>query len=121
MPVPTGAVASRSRVKKPIGNPFRATPFLQNDDNGRPSRRRNILAGFATIKGVYACSAPNKRGKLANMNAERAYQELLHRVKEARLLESVGSLLGWDERTYLPPRGAVHRADQMALIARLTH
>jgi carboxypeptidase Taq len=55
------------------------------------------------------------------MDAKNAYSELIHRVKEARLLESVGSVLGWDERTYMPPQGASHRAEQMALVARLTH
>jgi carboxypeptidase Taq len=55
------------------------------------------------------------------MNSEQAYQQLIKQVKEARLLESIGSLLGWDERTYMPPEGSAHRAEQMALVARLTH
>ncbi|MBI1903517.1 MAG: carboxypeptidase M32, partial [Planctomycetia bacterium] len=55
------------------------------------------------------------------MDAQRANQDLLHAIKEARLLESAGSVLGWDERTYMPAHGAGHRAEQMALIARLTH
>jgi carboxypeptidase Taq len=55
------------------------------------------------------------------MDANNAYSELIERVKQARLLESVGSVLGWDERTYMPPQGAGHRAEQMALVARLTH
>src|SRR5262249_30713079 len=55
------------------------------------------------------------------MDAKNAYSELIYRVKEARLLDSVGNVLGWDERTYMPPQGASHRAEQMALVARLTH
>src|SRR2546422_2553761 len=55
------------------------------------------------------------------MNATQAYQDLLHHVKEARLLESVGHVLGWDERTFMPSQGSGHRAEQMALLARLTH
>jgi carboxypeptidase Taq len=50
-----------------------------------------------------------------------AYDELLQRSREARLLESCGSLLGWDERTFMPREGSAHRAEQMALLARLTH
>src|SRR6516162_10750874 len=50
-----------------------------------------------------------------------AYDHLLHRVKEARLLESCGSVLGWDERTYMPRKGSAHRAEQIALLARMTH
>ena len=37
------------------------------------------------------------------------------------LLDSCGSVLGWDERTYMPRQGSAHRAEQMALLARLTH
>src|SRR6516162_6431544 len=52
---------------------------------------------------------------------EQAYQELLRRSKEHSLLGSCAGLLGWDERTYMPPKGAAHRAEQMALLARMTH
>jgi len=52
---------------------------------------------------------------------DQAYDELIRRVKEARLLESCGSLLGWDERTYMPREGSAHRAEQIALLARMTH
>jgi carboxypeptidase Taq len=55
------------------------------------------------------------------MNHEQAYAELIRRVKEARLLESCGSVLGWDERTYMPREGSAHRAEQLALLARMTH
>jgi carboxypeptidase Taq len=50
-----------------------------------------------------------------------AYEALLQRVKECRLLESCAHLLGWDERTYMPRRGSMHRGEQMALLARLGH
>jgi carboxypeptidase Taq len=55
------------------------------------------------------------------MEPVQAYSELLRRVRESALLESCAGLLGWDERTYMPQGGSVHRADQMALLARLTH
>src|SRR5205823_44652 len=50
-----------------------------------------------------------------------AYDALITRVREAALLGSCAGLLGWDERTYMPKRGAGHRAEQMALLARLGH
>jgi carboxypeptidase Taq len=50
-----------------------------------------------------------------------AYTELIQRIKECHLLGSCGSVLGWDERTYMPRRGSSLRADQVALLARLTH
>jgi carboxypeptidase Taq len=50
-----------------------------------------------------------------------AYAELTRRSREAGLLDSCASVLGWDERTYMPRKGSAHRAEQMALLARLTH
>ncbi len=55
------------------------------------------------------------------MEHRQAYSELLRRVREGALLESCASLLGWDERTYMPHHGSAHRAEQMALLARLAH
>src|SRR5262245_36400578 len=52
---------------------------------------------------------------------DQSYDELIRRVKEHALLGSVGGVLGWDERTYMPPKGAGLRAEQMALLARMTH
>ncbi len=50
-----------------------------------------------------------------------AYDELLRRYKEYSLLGSCASVLGWDERTYMPHQGSAQRAEQMALLARLSH
>src|SRR5262245_9281486 len=55
------------------------------------------------------------------MTPSEAYQQLVQRYRQARLLESIGGLVGWDERTYMPPKGSAHRAEQMALLAKLTH
>jgi carboxypeptidase Taq len=55
------------------------------------------------------------------MDALQAYTELLRRVREGALLESCANVLGWDERTYMPRQGSAHRAEQMALLARLSH
>jgi carboxypeptidase Taq len=50
-----------------------------------------------------------------------AYADLIRRWKEAGLLGSCAALLGWDERTYMPRNGSIHRAEQLALLARLGH
>src|SRR5437870_6176873 len=55
------------------------------------------------------------------MNAPQAYDELIRRCKEASVLHSCADVLAWDERTYMPPQGSAHRAEQMALLARLCH
>jgi len=50
-----------------------------------------------------------------------AYEALIRELKEIALLGSIGSLLGWDERTQLPAKGADHRAAQSSLLARMVH
>lgn len=55
------------------------------------------------------------------MTPEQAYERLIRRAREWGTLASCAGLLGWDERTYMPARGADHRAEQIALLARLTH
>ncbi len=55
------------------------------------------------------------------MTAQDAYRQLLTIVRERSTLESVAGLIGWDERTYMPPKGGAHRAEQSSLLARLGH
>jgi carboxypeptidase Taq len=50
-----------------------------------------------------------------------AYQELVKRFKEYCLLNSCARVLGWDERTFMPPQGSTFRAEQMGMLARLSH
>ena len=49
------------------------------------------------------------------------YRSLLDHFRRTATLEGINELLGWDERTMLPPRGGEHRAEQMALLAGLVH
>jgi carboxypeptidase Taq len=56
-----------------------------------------------------------------NQKQQKAYVDLIKRCKEWNLIASCGELLGWDERTYMPLSGSAHRAEQMALLARLGH
>jgi carboxypeptidase Taq len=46
---------------------------------------------------------------------------LLEPLGEIADLERAGSLLAWDERTQMPPRGAGARAEQLATLTRLAH
>ncbi|REJ89481.1 MAG: carboxypeptidase M32 [Planctomycetota bacterium] len=52
---------------------------------------------------------------------EERYNQLVARLRETALLGSCGHLLGWDEQTNLPKRGAGHRAEQVALLSGLVH
>lgn len=53
--------------------------------------------------------------------AQESYNELITLLREVSLFGSIGSLLGWDERVQMPPRGAEHRSNQSALLARKVH
>jgi carboxypeptidase Taq len=57
----------------------------------------------------------------SHMNHNQTYTELLQRVREGAVLESCASVLSWDQQTYMPRHGSAHRAEQMALLARLGH
>ena len=50
-----------------------------------------------------------------------SFDELCSLSREAALLESIDALLGWDERTYMPPQAGAYRAEQMTYIAGLQH
>ena len=41
--------------------------------------------------------------------------------KELSVLGGVSALLGWDQMTYMPPKGALERSEQTALISKLSH
>src|SRR5579871_5140963 len=49
------------------------------------------------------------------------YDELVKALQQTSLLSSCASVLGWDEQTYMPPGGAEHRANQLGLLAGMTH
>jgi carboxypeptidase Taq len=55
------------------------------------------------------------------MSHKASYDELIKRVKEVSLIGSCESVLGWDERTYMPPEGSKHRAEQLTLLSGLMH
>jgi carboxypeptidase Taq len=50
-----------------------------------------------------------------------AYAELTRRSKELGVLNSCAAVLAWDQQTYMPPKGAGLRGEQMALLAALAH
>jgi carboxypeptidase Taq len=55
------------------------------------------------------------------MTARQAYEELVTIHRNIGVLSSVAAVIGWDERTYMPPKGSAHRAEQAALLAKLSH
>ena len=49
------------------------------------------------------------------------YKKLLKRSREIALVASAGELLSWDLETYLPAKGVVFRAEQLAHLSGHTH
>ncbi|MEW5700656.1 MAG: carboxypeptidase M32 [Candidatus Zixiibacteriota bacterium] len=56
-----------------------------------------------------------------SLTPQAALDELNAKTRAIAMLNSCASLLGWDERTYMPPQGGPHRAEQLALLAGMTH
>ncbi len=54
-------------------------------------------------------------------NHQATYDKLCSHMREVALLTSTQSLLGWDERTKLPPAGGEFRAQQMSYLAGVIH
>lgn len=55
------------------------------------------------------------------METPAAFYELCRLSKQCAILESIDSLLGWDERTMIPANGGSYRAEQMKTMAGLIH
>ena len=53
--------------------------------------------------------------------ARQALADLKAHIKEVYLLHSIGGVLGWDERTYMPKQGGEHRANQLAYLSGKAH
>ena len=54
-------------------------------------------------------------------DAATLYQEICRYARRTSVLASIDAVLGWDERTQLPPAGGEHRAEQSTLLAGLIH
>ncbi|HEX4797333.1 MAG TPA: carboxypeptidase M32 [Humisphaera sp.] len=54
-------------------------------------------------------------------NPQSSYDALIATLKQITLLNSVNSLLGWDERVNLPAKGTEFRADQSSMLAKMSH
>ncbi len=55
------------------------------------------------------------------MTPDDAYQWLTEHSLETAYLKSMGQVLGWDQRTHIPPKGHPHRHNQFAMLAKWIH
>lgn len=53
--------------------------------------------------------------------ARPTFDKLCAHARETALLQSVAELLGWDERTKMPPAAGSYRAEQITYLSSLTH
>jgi carboxypeptidase Taq len=53
--------------------------------------------------------------------SQSTYDKLCRHARQVAILSSTQALLGWDERTKLPPAGGEYRAEQMSYLAGLIH
>jgi carboxypeptidase Taq len=51
----------------------------------------------------------------------RDFDELRRRLAEVTDLARTSAILGWDQKTVMPPRGAAGRAEQLATLGRIVH
>ncbi|MCI0358542.1 MAG: carboxypeptidase M32 [Planctomycetaceae bacterium] len=49
------------------------------------------------------------------------FDELCSHARASAILESIESVLGWDERTYMPEAAGAYRAEQMTFVSGLIH
>lgn len=49
------------------------------------------------------------------------YEKLVAHVRETAVLESIAAVLGWDERTNMPPAGGEFRAEQISYLSGVVH
>src|SRR5262249_55541545 len=65
---------------------------------------------------------PRERGGgVISSDTSRRLDDLKARLREINDLGAAGSVLSWDQATYMPPGGAAARARQSALLGRLAH
>jgi len=54
-------------------------------------------------------------------NPQQAYEQLAIELREIAVFGSISAVLSWDEQTFMPTGGTEHRANQSALVARISH
>src|SRR5581483_10807627 len=55
------------------------------------------------------------------MDPKKAYEQLQARMQEIALLGNTAGVLGWDQEVYMPGANAPYRAEQLSLLAGMTH
>jgi carboxypeptidase Taq len=75
----------------------------------------------AATPGTAPSASSNPLGMSDLASGCKPYRELLEHLRDAAVLDSVRSLLAWDQETMMPPAGADLRSDQLAAMSSLAH
>lgn len=80
-----------------------------------------MRAFLVKIKGVNETEISLVFNVRSQEDLEKTYAELMGRVKELFIFQSVGSIVGWDMETKMPPKGISLRSQQLALLQKIGH
>lgn len=73
------------------------------------------------IRGKANAALPACRERLQSVGMSSAYLQLKSAMRSVSVIESIGAVLGYDERTVMPSTAAPIRAEQSSFIAELAH
>ena len=82
------------------------------------SKRRSKTG---TIQARQTAARKTKRHAVNKLSSDAILADLKYRLSEIYDLNAAGSVLTWDEATYMPKGGATARARQAALLRRVAH
>ena len=83
---------------------------------------RQSKTGGIQLRKTAARKIKRHRDRRVNRQSSGAVvADLKHRLLEIYDLNAAGSVLSWDEATYMPNGGAVSRGRQLAMLRRLAH
>ncbi len=60
-------------------------------------------------------------GEKMTNSTEESLKYISNQQKELSVIGGIGALLGWDQMTYMPEKGAMERSEQTALLSSLAH
>jgi carboxypeptidase Taq len=60
-------------------------------------------------------------GEIMDFSIKKSRDFIYKQQKELSVLGGIGALLGWDQMTYMPPKGAIDRSEHNALLSLLSH
>jgi carboxypeptidase Taq len=102
--------------------PAKDSPSKEKSSKDSPAKEKAATAAPSKANAKPARPAPSLVQPVSeSARASKAYSEACALLREAATLSSVGSLISWDQETYMPRKGAAARAEQSALLATLSH